>query len=69
MNDEIKKLIKRKNWIFQCQRNSDNLDYTTLNSITQDIRNVVNSSKLKYYELLALSHMSLKNHQKSIGKY
>ena len=54
MNDEIKKLIKRKNWIFQCQRNSDNLDYTTLNSITQDMRNVVNSSKLKYYELLAL---------------
>ena len=26
MNDEIKKLIKRKNWLFQCQRKSGNLD-------------------------------------------
>ena len=36
MNDKIKKLIKRKNWLFQCQRRSSKLDYTTLNSITQD---------------------------------
>ena len=26
MNDKIKKLIVRKNWLFQCQRKSSNLD-------------------------------------------
>ena len=55
MNDEIKNLIKRKNWLFQCQRKSGNLDYACLNSITQDISNAVNSSKLKYHERLALN--------------
>ena len=55
MNDEIKNLIKRKNWLFQCQRKSGNLDYASLNSITQDISNAVNSSKLKYHERLALN--------------
>ena len=47
-------MYKRKNWLFQCQRKSGNLDYTSLNSITQDISNTVNSSKLKYHEGLAL---------------
>ena len=37
MNGDIKNLIKRKNWLFQCQRKSGNLDYASLNSITQDI--------------------------------
>ena len=55
MNDKIKNLIKRKNWLFQCQRKSGNLDYACLNSITQDISNAVNSSKLKYHEHLALN--------------
>ena len=55
MNDEIKNLIKRKNWLFQCQRKSGNLDYASLNSITQDISNAVNSSELKYHERLALN--------------
>ena len=55
MNDKIKNLIKRKNWLFQCQRKSGNLDYASLNSITQDISNAVNSSKLKYHERLALN--------------
>ena len=55
MNDEIKNLIKRKNWLFHCQRKSGNLDYASLNFITQDISNAVNSSKLKYHERLALS--------------
>ena len=53
MNDKIRNLIKRKNWLFQCQRKSGNLDYASLNSITQDISNAVNSSKLKYHERLA----------------
>ena len=60
MNDQIKKLIKKKNWRFQCQRNSGNHEYTSLNSITQDITNVGNSSKLKYHECLALKLMTLK---------
>ena len=55
MNDEIKNLIKRKNWLFQCQRKSGNLDYASLNYITQDISNGVNSSKLEYRERLALN--------------
>ena len=54
MNNEIKNFIKRKNWLFQCQRKSGNLDYASLNSITQDISNAVNSSKLKYHERLAI---------------
>ena len=53
-NDGIKKLIKRKNWLFQCQGKSGNLEYTSLNSITQDISNAVNSSKLKYHESLVV---------------
>ena len=49
MNAEIKKLIKRKIWLFQCQRKSGNLVYANLNSITQDISNAVNLAKLKYH--------------------
>ena len=37
MNDEIKKLIKRKNWLFQSQRKSCNLDFMVLNLFTLDI--------------------------------
>ena len=58
MNDEIKNLIKRKkrkNWLLQCHKKSGNLDYASLNSITQDISNAVKSSKLKYDERLALN--------------
>ena len=43
MNDEIKKLIKSKNWLFQCQGKTGNLNYASLNSTTQDISNAVNS--------------------------
>ena len=53
MNDEIKKMIKRKNWLFQNQRKSSNLDFAILNSLTQDISDAITSSKLKYYERLA----------------
>ena len=35
VNDEIKKSIKRKNWLFHFQRKSGNLDYASFNSITQ----------------------------------
>ena len=40
MNDEIKKMIKRKNWLFQSQRKSSKFDFTVLNSLTQDISDV-----------------------------
>ena len=53
MNDKIKNLIKRKNWLFQCQGKSTHLDYGSLKSITQDISNEVNLSILKYHEGLA----------------
>ena len=55
INDRIKNLIKRKNWLFQGQKKSGSLDHASLNSITQDISNAVNSSKLKYHERLALN--------------
>ena len=54
MNGKIKNLIKRKNWLFQCQKKFGDLNYASLNSITQNISNAVNSSKLKYHEGLAL---------------
>ena len=53
MNDEIKKMIKRKNWLFQSQRRCCKLDFAVLNSLTQDISDAITSSKLKYYESLA----------------
>ena len=53
MNDEIKKLIKRKHWLFQSQRKSCNLDFMVLNLFTLDISDATASSKLKYYEGLA----------------
>ena len=52
MNDEIKNMIKRKNYLFQSQRNSGNLDFAILNSLTQDISNAITSSKLKYHKRL-----------------
>ena len=53
MNDEIKKMIKRKNWLFQSQRKSCKLDFAVLNSLTQDMSEAITSCKLKYYEHLA----------------
>ena len=69
INGKIKNLIKRKSWLFQCQRRSDNLDYASLNSITQDISNAVNSSKLKYHERLVLELNDPKTAPKPIGIY
>ena len=59
MNDEIKKVIKRKNWVFQSQRKSCKPDFAVLNSLTQDISDAITSSKLKYYGGLAnkLNHL------------
>ena len=59
---------ERKNWLFQCQRKSGNLDYTSLNSITQNISNVVNSSKPKYHERLAFEVNDPKTAPKPIGR-
>ena len=51
MSDEIKTLIKKKNWMHLKQR-SRNLDYNMLNPITVDISNAVNSSKFTYHDRL-----------------
>ena len=53
MNDEIKKKIKKKNWLFQSQRKSFKVDFAVLNLLTQDISDAITYSKLKYYESLA----------------
>ena len=53
MNDEILKKIMRKNWLFQSQIKLCRLDFTVLNSPTQDILHTITSSKLKYYEDIA----------------
>ena len=43
INDEIKTTTKRKNWQFQCQRKSGNLDFAILNSFILDISNLLHS--------------------------
>ena len=58
MNDEIKKIMKRKNWLFECQRKSDNLDYASLNSITEDsFSTSIASWKPIYNRLLGKSNI------------
>ena len=54
MNYEIKKLIKNTKTLFLCQIKSGNLDYASLNSITQDISNADDSLKLKHHARPAL---------------
>ena len=53
INEEIKSLIHRKNSLYQRQRKSGSIDYTSLNALTLDISNAISSSKLKYHERLA----------------
>ena len=53
IKEEIKSLIHRKNYLFQKQRKSGSIDYTSLNALTLDISNAISSSKLKYHERLA----------------
>ena len=50
LNEEIKSLIHRKNSLYQRQRKSGSIDYTSLNAVTKDISNAISSSKLKYHE-------------------
>ena len=58
MNDEIKKIMKRKNWLFECQRKADNLDYASLNSITEDsFSTSIASWKPIYNRLLGKSNI------------
>ena len=52
INEEIKSLIHRKNSLYQRQRKSGSIDYTSLNALTIDISNAISSSKLKYHERL-----------------
>ena len=67
MNNEIKTLIKRKNWLYQRQRRSGTLDYNMLNAITMN-SNAMNSSKLKYHDFLGKSLILLKQQLQPIGQ-
>ena len=46
-------MLHRKNCLYQRQKKSGSIDYTSLNVLTLDISNAVGSSKLKYHERLA----------------
>ena len=48
MNDEMEKMIERKNRLFQSQRKSYNLVFAILNWLTYGISDGITSSKLKY---------------------
>ena len=61
INEEIKSLIHRKNSLFQKQRKSGSIDYTSLNALALDISNGISSSKLKYHERLANKLITPKN--------
>ena len=49
MNEKVKTKIKRKNWQFQSQRKSGNLDFANLDLFMVDISNPVTCSKLNKY--------------------
>ena len=53
MNDEIKTLFKKRNWLYQRQKISDNLDHNMQNAIATDMFDAVNSSKFKYQKHVA----------------
>ena len=46
-------MIRRKKILYQRQRKSGSIGYTSLNALTLDISNDVSSFKLKYHERLA----------------
>ena len=50
INEEIKSLIQRKNYLYQRKRKSGSIDYTSLNAFTLDILDAIRYSKLKYHE-------------------
>ena len=52
INEEIKSLIQWKNSLYQRQRKSGSINYTSLNSLIQEISNAISSYKLKYHESL-----------------
>ena len=66
MNDEIKTLIMRKNWLYQRQRRSSNLYYNMLIARTTGTSNAMNSFKFKYHDSLA---KTLNDHTKTCKPY
>ena len=52
INEELKSLMQRKGSMYQRQRKSGSIDYTSLNALTPDISNAIRSSKLKYHKSL-----------------
>ena len=72
MNEKVKTKIKTKNWQFQSQRKSGNLDFSNLDLFMVGISNLVTCSKLNkhinrkavpktYLEILKTFVNSLKN--------
>ena len=47
-----KNINKKKNWLYQRHKRSDNLDYNMLNAITTDTLNAGSLSKLEYHKRL-----------------
>ena len=43
-------MIHRESSLYQRQKKSCSIDYTSLNALTLDISNVTSTSKLKYHE-------------------
>ena len=73
MDDEIKKkkkkMIKRKNWLFQSQRKSSKLDFAVLNSLTQDTSDAITSFKPNIMKALRINLTIPIQPQKPIEKY
>ena len=65
INEEIKSLIQRKNYLYQRKRKSGSIDYTSLNAFTLDILDAIRYSKLKYHERLANKLNDLKRAPKT----
>ena len=61
MNGRIKYLIKKKNAIFQKQKESNTtVDYVILTDITLELSNAITFSKFKYHERLVIKLNDLK---------
>ena len=54
MNDRIKHLIKKKDAVFQKQKESNTVDYAILGDITLELSNAISFPKAKYHKRLAI---------------
>ena len=68
MNDKIKKIVKRKNLLFQSQRKYKVTIFAILNPLTQDTSDAIISSNLKYHERIVNKFNYLKTAPKPTVK-